>query len=235
MTTNPSLAAFDAVDAAITQRHSVRAFLPQPLGTGTVMEILDVAARSPSGHNTQPWQVHLLTGEALRRLSEAIFAVFDVPERAHEFVPEFDAYPSEWISPYLDRRRQVGKDMYTLLRVPRGDRAGMRQQARRNYAFFGAPVGLLFTLRRVMVPGSVLDLGIFLQSVMVAAQARGIATCPQAAFANFHKVIKPSLGLADDEVLICGMAMGWRDASAAVNHLDVGRQSASDFTRVHSL
>jgi nitroreductase len=221
-----------AIDDVITQRRSVREFSPGPIALKTVMEILDVAARSPSGHNTQAWNVHVLVDGALRRLSQSILERLEVTGSMPD-QPEFDAYPSEWISPYIDRRRKVGKDMYTLLGIARGDTEGMRTQLFKNYTFFGAPVGLIFTLPRIMVPGSVLDLGMFMQSVMLAALARGISTCPQAAFAPFHRIICEQLGLPRDQVVVCGMSMGYADASAPVNQVVTHREPASSFSFVH--
>lgn len=221
-----------AIDEVITSRRSVRQFYPAPIPVETVIEILDVAARAPSGHNTQAWNVHVLVEDALHRLSESILerlnATDSVPDQ-----PEFDSYPREWISPYIDRRRKVGKDMYTLLSIPRGDTKGMRTQLLKNYTFFGAPVGLMFTLPRIMVPGSVLDLGMFMQSVMLTALARGISTCPQAAFAPFHRIISEQLCLPRDQVVICGMSMGYADATAPVNQVVTQREPASSFSFVH--
>ena len=223
-----------AVDATIRARRSVRQFLPDPIPIATVLEILEVAAWSPSGHNTQAWQVHVLSGEALQAFSARLLTEFAQPDAETRLRPEFDSYPAEWVSPYIDRRRKVGRDMYTLLGIERGDKEGMQGQLARNYAFFGAPVGLIFTLQRVMVPGSVMDLGMFMQSIMLAARARGIDTCPQAAFAPFHRSISEQLGLAEDQVVICGMSMGRADASAAVNSVSTQREPAASFTVVHA-
>jgi nitroreductase len=223
-----------AVDLTIASRRSIRKFLERAVSRQTVLEILDIAARSPSGHNAQAWNVHVLMGDPLRALSDAILAQLDDPEMPAKHRPEFDSYPAEWISPYIERRRRVGKDMYTLLGIPRGDTAGMRAQLARNYRFFDAPVGLIFTLQRVMVPGSVLDLGMFMQSAMLAARARGIDTCPQAAFAPFHSVIAEQLSLPADQVVICGMSLGHADHAAAVNQVVTHREPASSFTTIHT-
>jgi nitroreductase len=222
------------VDAAIRSRRSVRQFLPAPIAVATVMEILDVAARSPSGHNTQAWHVHVLTGRSLRAMSARILAEFAQPDALTRLEPEFDSYPSEWVSPYIDRRRKVGKDMYTLLGIERGDKDRMHGQLARNYTFFGAPVGLIFTLQRIMVPGSVMDLGMFLQSIMLAARARGLDTCAQAAFAPFHRSIAAELAIPSDQVVICGMSMGHADEAAAVNRVVTQREPAASFTVVHA-
>jgi len=229
-----ALAAREAVDVAIRTRRSVRQFLATPVALDTVMEILDVAARAPSGHNTQAWRVHVLTGASLRTLSDALLALVRDPEAMASLRPEFDAYPAQWVPPYIDRRRQVGKDMYTLLGIPRGDSAGMQAQLARNYAFFGAPIGLIFTVQRVMLPGSAMDLGMFLQSLMLAARVRGLDTCPQAAFSPFHRVIARQLGLDDEQVVLCGMSLGHADPDAAINRLRTPREPAASFTAIHS-
>jgi nitroreductase len=232
MNSNDTLRA--AIDQTIVSRRSIRQFLPDEVPRQTVLDILDVAARSPSGHNAQAWNVHMLTGKALRDLSDSILAQVDDPELLANNRPEFDSYPTEWISPYIDRRRKVGRDMYTLLGIPRGDAAGMRAQLAQNYRFFGAPVGLIFTLQRIMVPGSVLDLGMFMQSVMLAARARGVDTCPQAAFAPFHRLISTQLSLPADQIVICGMSLGYADNNAAVNKVVTHREPASSFTMIHT-
>lgn len=223
-----------AVDQTIVSRRSVRQYLAREVPRADVLDILEVAARSPSGHNAQAWNVHVLTGQALSRLSDSILAQFDDPDLLANHLPEFDSYPSEWISPYIERRRRLGKDMYTLLGIPRGDAAGMRAQLAKNYRFFDAPVGLIFTLQRIMLPGSVLDLGMFMQSVMLAARARGVDTCPQAAFAPFHRLISKELALPDDQIVICGMSLGYADNDAAVNRVVTHREPAASFTTIHT-
>ncbi|MGE0071116.1 MAG: nitroreductase, partial [Thiomonas sp.] len=158
-----------AVDAAITSRRSIRRFLPTPVARETIEAILQVAARAPSGTNTQPWQVHVLTGAAKDRLSARILAAYDDPAQAAQHTEEYAYYPREWRSPYIDRRRKVGWDLYGLLGIAKGDKAAMHAQHGRNYRFFDAPVGMIFTIARVMQQGSWLDYGMFLQNIMIAA------------------------------------------------------------------
>jgi nitroreductase len=219
------------VDAAITSRRSIRAFLPTPIPEATVREILDVASRAPSGTNTQPWKVHVLTGDARRRLSDAITAAYDDPAERAQHAEEYDYYPREWVSPYIDRRRKVGWDLYGLLGIAKTDKERMHAQHRRNYEFFGAPVGLMFTIDRVMRQGSWLDMGMFLQSVMVAARAHGLDTCPQAAFTPFHRLIGEAIAIPDDQQLVCGMSLGVRDPDAIENTLITEREPVGSFTR----
>jgi nitroreductase len=229
----PTPASIAAVDDAITSRRSLRAFLPTPVPRAEIEAILAVAARSPSGTNTQPWKVHVLTGAAKESLSRDILAAFDDPvERARHTEP-YAYYPTEWRSPYIDRRRKVGWDLYSLLGIAKTDKAAMHAQHARNYSFFDAPVGLMFTIDKVMQQGSWLDYGMFLQSVMVAARARGLDTCPQAAFTQFHRIIGAHLKLGADEMLVCGMSLGHADPAAVANQLVTEREPVAAFTQFH--
>lgn len=220
-----------AVDAAITSRRSIRRFLPTPVPRETIEQILAVASRAPSGTNTQPWKVTVLTGRAKEALSERIRAIYDDPQELALHTEEYAYYPTQWVPPYLDRRRKVGWDLYGLLGITKGDKLRMHEQHGRNYAFFDAPVGLMFTIDRVMQQGSWLDYGMFLQNVMVAARARGLDTCPQAAFTQFHRVIGEFIGLGPDEMLVCGMSLGHADPNAVENTLVTERAPVSEFTR----
>ncbi len=222
-----------AVETAIVTRHSMRAFLPTPVPRALIEELLAVAARAPSGTNTQPWQVHVLTGAAKERLVTRIQAVYDDPEELATHAEEYAYYPREWVSPYIDRRRKVGWDLYGLLGITKGDKLRMHEQHGRNYRFFDAPVGLMFTIDRVMQQGSWLDYGMFLQNLMVAARGRGLHTCPQAAFTQFHRVIAEELGLSPQQQVVCGMSLGYADPSAVENTLVTERDPVAAFTRFH--
>lgn len=219
------------VDAAITSRRSLRAFLPTPVPHETLVDILQVAARAPSGTNTQPWKVYVLTGEALQALSRQVLAAYDDPAVAAQHQEEYAYYPRQWQPPYIDRRRKVGWDLYTLLGIAKGDKERMHAQHGRNYRFFDAPVGLVFTIDRVMEQGSWLDYGMFLQSIMVAARARGLDTCPQAAWTQFHRIVLPAVGATEHEMLVCGMALGHADMDAVENTLQTEREPVSAFAR----
>lgn len=222
-----------AVDDAITSRRSLRAFLPTPVARETIEDILRVASRAPSGTNTQPWQVHVLTGAARDTLCQRILAAHDDPAVAATHTEEYAYYPTQWQSPYIDRRRKVGWDLYGLLGLAKTDKAGMHRQHGRNYSFFDAPVGLVFTIDRVMQQGSWLDYGMFLQSIMVAARARGLDTCPQAAFTQYHRLIAEQLGLSAGEMVVCGMALGHADPDAIENTLVTERAAVSEFATFH--
>ena len=220
-----------AIETAIATRHSIRAFLPTPVPEETIRAILGLAARAPSGTNTQPWKVYVLTGEAKRALSRRLLAAYDDPAEQAAHTEEYDYYPTEWRSPYIDRRRKVGWDLYGLLGIAKGDKARMHAQHARNYQFFGAPVGLMFTIDRIMRQGSWLDYGMFLQNIMVAARARGLDTCPQAAFTQFHRIIMEHLGAPAGHMLVCGMSLGHADPNAVENTLVTEREPVSGFAR----
>lgn len=220
-----------AVDEAITSRHSMRAYLPTPVPRSTIEEILRVASRAPSGTNTQPWKVWVLTGAARQRVSERIRAAHNDPVERATHTEEYAYYPVEWRSPFVDRRRKVGWDLYGLLGIGKADKQRMHEQQARNYDFFGAPVGLFFTIDRVMQTGSWLDYGMFLENIMVAARGRGLDTCPQAAFTQFHRIIAEELQLPANEMLVCGMALGHADPAAVENTLVTEREPVAGFAR----
>lgn len=213
--------------AAITGRRSVRAFLPDPVPRAVIERILDIAARAPSGTNMQPWRAYALAGEEKEKLSRAVLA-------AHDSGPpggaEYRYYPPEFFEPYLSRRRKVGWDMYALLGIARGETEKMHAQHGRNYLFFDAPVGIVFTIDRRLEIGSWLDYGMFLQNLMIAARAFGLETCPQAAFAPHQAVVREALGIPDNEIVVCGVAIGREDKSAPVNRLETEREPAAGFT-----
>jgi nitroreductase len=205
------------IDQIITSRKSVRAFLSTPVAQEDIQKILEVAAYAPSGTNAQPWKVYVLTGQIKQQLSDEILTAHHDPHNPHK--EEYHYYPTEWLSPYLERRRKVGWDLYALLGLKRENKAGIHAQQGRNYVFFDAPVGLIFTIDRVMQQGSWLDYGMFLQNIMLAAKARGLDTCPQAAFAQYHLIIQRVLNLPDQEMVVCGMSLGYADLSKVENTL----------------
>jgi nitroreductase len=221
----------EAVDAAITSRRSIRAFLPTPVAREDIEQILEVSARAPSGTNTQPWKVYVLTGDARTALSEAILAVHTDPAQSQQHTEEYAYYPRQWVAPFIDRRRKVGWDLYSLLGLTRDNKSGMAAQHARNFRFFDAPVGLIFTIDRVLEQGSWLDYGMFLQNVMVAARGRGLDTCPQAAFTQYHRIIAAHLNLPENETVVCGMALGWADMDKIENSLVTEREPVASFVR----
>jgi len=216
-----------ATDTAITSRRSIRRFLPISVPRAVVEEILNVAARAPSGTNMQPWRGYALAGAERDALSAAVLAVFDAEEKGHR--QEVQYYPDEFFEPYLSRRRTVGWGLYGRLGIARGENAKMKAQHRRNFQFFDAPVGMIFTVDRRLATGSWLDYGMFLQNIMTAARARGLDTCAQAAWSHYHRAIRPVLDLAPEEVVVCGMALGYADPDAPENGLRTERATARDF------
>lgn len=224
----------DAVDQALTTRHAVRAFLPRAVDRSVVQTLLDIARRAPSGTNTQPWRVYVLQGASRESLCEKVCAAHDAlrdnPALAAQYQEAYDYYPTHWVSPYLERRRENGWGLYGLLGIGKGDRDKMHQQHQRNFRFFGAPVGLMFTVDTVLGRGSLLDYGTFLQSIMVGARVRGLDTCPQAAWNAFASIILPHIGAGPQEMLVCGMALGYADSQALVNRFATPREPVESFT-----
>ena len=222
------------VDAAITSRMSARAFTAQPVPRQTLTELLQVASRAPSGTNTQPWKVYVLQGNSRNTLCDKVCSAHDAiranPELAAQYREEYDYYPEKWVSPYIDRRRENGWGLYGLLGIGKADKDKMHLQHQRNYKFFDAPVGLMFTMDKVMGRGSLVDYGMFLQNIMVAARGHGLHTCPQAAWNGFGKIILPHIGAGPDEMLICGMALGYADETDVVNTFKTPRVPVDEFT-----
>ncbi len=211
---------------AIASRRSVRGFLPDPVPRATIEAILRAAARAPSGSNIQPWKVRVTQGAEKARLSAALRAA----HAAGTKVPrEYHYYPRQWREPFQTRRRRLGFELYRLTGVARGDVVAAGAQRARNYDFFGAPVGLMFTLDRDMEQGSWLDTGMFIQSVMLAARRFGLDTCPQAAFCDHHDVVRAVLGLPEDQVLVCGMSLGFADPEEPANALTSEREPIEAF------
>jgi len=224
-----------SVDAAITSRMSVRAFLPRPVPRATLEHLLAVASRAPSGTNTQPWKVYVLQGRSRDALVDKVCTAHDAlradPSLAAQYKEAYDYYPEKWISPYVDRRRENGWGLYGLLGITKGDKDRMHAQHQRNFRFFDAPVGLMFTIDRVMGRGSLMDYGMFMQNIMVAARAHGLHTCPQAAWNGYASIILPHIGAGDNEMLVCGMSLGYADPDEAVNGFHTPREPVASFTQ----
>ncbi len=213
------------LEQAIAGRRSVRAFLPQPVPQSTVARILEIASRAPSGTNIQPWKVHVLAGERRAALTRAIL---DVREAEG---PDYKGRGTarKWEEPYISRRRKIGWDLYGLLGIERGDKPAMWRQHGRNYEFFGAPVGLMFVIERDFHAASWLDLGMFMQNVMLAARQEGLDTCPQGAFLHYEDVVSEFLDLPETDALASGMSLGYADNNAPENALTTEREKVEDF------
>jgi nitroreductase len=219
-----------SIEEAMLSRRSLRAFRSDPVPRETVERILALASRAPSGTNIQPWHVTVVAGEARARLTQAMYAEF--MERGEEaWKREFDYYPSKWREPYLSRRRKIGWDLYGLLGIGKGERERTHRQHARNYLFFDAPIGLVITLERDLPVGAWLDTGMFLQNVMLAARAFGLDTCPQAAIASAHPVLRRELAIPEEQVVVCGMSLGYARADAIENTLVTVREPVARFAR----
>ncbi|MFB2538709.1 MULTISPECIES: nitroreductase [unclassified Acinetobacter] len=223
-----------AVDDAITSRHSVRAFLDRQVDQQVIKDILAVASRAPSGTNTQPWKVYVAMGkkrdEIVEKVCEAQKAVSENPELAEQYQETFKYYPEKWISPFIDRRRENGWGLYGLLGIQKGDKDKMAAQHLRNFKLFDAPVALFFTVNKAMGIGSKMDIAMMMQNVMVAAKPRGLDTCPQAAWNHFHPIVTDLMGIPEDEELVCTIALGYADPDALVNTFITPRIAVDEFT-----
>ncbi|MDR2677962.1 MAG: nitroreductase [Zoogloeaceae bacterium] len=215
------------VDEAIRARHSIRRFLPKPVDKAVLTEILQLAARAPSGTNVQPWRVHALAGEERKALSRAILEQYEQGKKEGR---AFDYYPPEWKEPWISRRRKVGLGLYSLLGIAKGDKERMHAQTGRNYLFFDAPVGLILTMDRQLGRGMFLDYGIFIGNILLAARARGLDTCVQNAFADYPETICRHLGIGDNELIVSGIALGYADPDAPENTLETEREPVEAFT-----
>lgn len=215
------------VFTALKQRRSVRAFLDRPVEDELIREILDAARWAPSGGNLQPWEVIVLRGNSLRTLGDALAAA----RAAGPAMPDYTYYPQEWFEPFKSRRMQCGLAMYQALEIGREDKEKRLAAWNRNYHFFGAPLGILLFLDRRLSQGSWIDMGMFMQSLLLAAQARGLASCPQAALAEYPGMVRVQLGLPDELALLGGIALGYADTRAAVNSYRTERETPDTFTR----
>ena len=217
------------VSEALDSRLSVRAFLDKPVPEETVREILERASRAPSGGNLQPWHVIVLTGAARERLLDAVAR--KMPHAPKGEGTEYNIYPPDLKEPYRSRRFRIGEMMYEKLGIPREDKAARLMQFAHNYRFFGAPVGLLFTIDRSMQEGQWADLGMFMQSIMLLAREYGLDTCPQEAWAVWYRTIGELFEIPAEHMLFCGMALGYRDPDAPVNRLRSERAPLTEFAR----
>ena len=209
------------------RRKSIRAFRPEPVPRQIIERILTAAARAPSGTNTQPWQVRILTGAARQRLVDAVLSF----RNEHPGVEKwgYDYYPKKWKEPYLARRRKLGLDMYALLGIARGEEQRMLEQLNRNFAFFDAPVGMIFSIDRDLERGSWLDYGMFIQSIALAAEGEGLSTCLQGFWVAHADIVADTLAFRPEEELVCGLALGYSDPDAPINRLCSERAPLADF------
>lgn len=223
-----TIVAANPVEHAILERRAVRGFRPDPVPHETVLHLLDVAARAPSGTNMQPWQVIALAGDALDDFRERLVAAYLSGDGTDKI--EHIYYPSPLFEPYISRRRKIGWDLYGLLGIARGETDKMRAQVANNLRFFGAPVGLICLIDKRMRIGSWIDYGMFLQNLCLAARARGLDSCPMAVFAEFPRTIRRLLAIPEEMEIVCGFALGTEDRDAPANALRTERVPAASFT-----
>lgn len=224
--TDINQAAPDVFAAAHTRR-SIRAYKSDPVPPQTLRDIVELGRHAPSGSNIQPWRVHVLTGATLKRVGTAIQSAFLSEEHGHK--RDYDYYTDPVFEPYLKRRRECGWGLYGILGIGRGDHEKSKAYRASNYTFFGAPAGLIFTIERKLEKGSWLDYGMFLQTLMLAARAKGLHTCAEASIASYPDVVRRELGLSDVWVVICGMAMGYADNAAIVNTFQPSRITLDEY------
>jgi nitroreductase len=213
------------LDTVIGSRKSVRAFRPDAVPKQHLVQILDAARAAPSNFNSQPWRVYVLTGEAKRALSDTLL-------QAHvaQTMPLFSPFPKNNPPECAARVDDFGRRLYASVGVDRADMAGRARVSGRNFVFFDAPVGMIFTIHAALTKHSWLDFGLFLQTLMLAARVRGLSTCPQVSFVRFQSIIAEQLKLGPDELVTCGMSCGYADEEAAVNRLNMPREPLDGFT-----
>jgi nitroreductase len=215
------------VSEAISSRITTRAFLDKPVPGAVLREILETAKRAPSGGNLQPWHVWVLGGDEMVRFKALIKEKVAVSPRGEG--TEYHIYPPELKEPYKARRFKCGEDMYATISVPREDKFGRLMNFARNFEFFGAPAAFFFAIDRTMQQGQWADLGMFMQSIMLLAREHGLHTCPQEAWAIWHKTVGEFFAIPPELMLFCGMGIGTMDAAHPINTLRTERAPLDEF------
>ncbi|GAA4852328.1 nitroreductase [Actinomycetospora corticicola] len=223
-----------SVSEALRSRRSVRAFRPTPVPRELVEELLALASRSASNSNTQPWRVHVVTGDAKRRLAEDLWEALDAGHRHPQPGYTYQPAPEAWVEPFRSRRAAFGDQLYRqCLGVEHDDAEGRDCHHRRNYEFFGAPVGMILTVSAHPLDGALVDAGQFLQGLMLAAREAGLDTCAQASFIDFHRVLRRHLDIGDDQIVVCGVALGYADHEHPLDEVVTPREAVSAFATFH--
>ncbi len=223
------------VEKAILERHSVRAFTEQEVSDGCLRDILAKASYAPSGTNTQPWKVYVVKGETKAQITAQVVAsvnsIYSGRINRDQFNPPYLYYSEKWFDPYLRRRRENGWTMYSLLGIGKDDKLARHEQQLRNFKFFDAPVGLFFTTHKELEAGAKMAIAMLMQNIMLIARAKGLDTCPQASWNDYHQMIMPILGAEDDEVFVCGMSLGYSNRENKINQLRTPREPIEEFVR----
>lgn len=224
-----------SVSEAIASRTSVRAFKSTPISKDIIEEILSKAARAPSGSNIQPWKVYVTQGNVLKNICQQVCdayeSIYQDPTVATKYTPQYNYYPNTWETPYIERRRQNGWSLYGLLGISKGDKEKMYTQHRRNFECFDAPVCLFFTINKNLEAGSILDYGMFLENIMLLAKEYSLDTCAQGAWNNFWEIITTNIMANDDEMFLCGMALGYANPEATINSFRTPRVELDEFVK----
>lgn len=230
----PTTPAAHTVADALLSRHSVRAFQPRAVPREQVERLLELASRAPSNSNVQPWHVHVLSGRSKRSLTSAILEAYDTSGRVALREYPYQPPPDRWCEPYRTRRRAFGESLYSgALGIPPDDARRRECHHRRNYDFFGAPVGLILTVSRHPLQSALIDAGLFLQALMLAARAEGLDTCAEASFIDFYPVIRRALRIGHDQLIVCGVALGFADPDHCLNRLRTTREPVSKIATFH--
>ena len=221
------------VKEAFTSRRSVRRFLPKTVPIEKINNILECATFAPSGHNIQPCHVYVVQGKKKEAITNSILKSIK-DGSAKSFKQEFDYYPTEWFEPFISRRRAVGCELYKLLNISKDDYEARDKQMQENFHFFGAPVGMFITMDKRLATGTFMDVGMFIQSILVGARGEGLHSCGQVAFTRFHSLIADQLNFKENEMLVCGVSIGYEDTDAPENTLRVEKLKYTDFTTFYS-
>jgi nitroreductase len=212
------------LEELLRERYSCRAFQPDPVPHATIARILTAAQRTASWCNSQPWQIVIASGAAKERFRREIYTA------ASSGAPQDGdfAFPREYLGVYLERRRESGFQLYNTLGIARGDKAAYAQQALENYNFFGAPhVAIIHTDEALGIYGAI-DCGAYVGNFLLAAQALGIGTIPQAALARHSGLIRRHFKLADHRRVVCGISFGFPDSDHRINSYRTSRAGIAD-------
>lgn len=219
------------VSEAVASRRSIRAFLDKPVDKAALLRVLDKARRAPSGGNVQPWHGVVVAGDALKSLIDVVAAKM----AAGESTPEYDIYPPNLPEPYKARRSGCAEEMYAAIGIAREDRAARIQHVMRNFTAFGAPVVLFCHTPAFMGSPQWSDLGMWLQTIMLLLREEGLDSCPQEAWSTHGGTIRKHLGIPDDHVLFCGIAIGHADPAAPVNNAIIRRADLEEMIRFEGI
>jgi nitroreductase len=219
-----------AIDQVVRTRRSIRRFTDRPVSKKLLLEILDIARRAPSNSNMQPWRVYLVGGAAKDKVAQALS---DAHQKSPaDYQPERPMYAPNLPAPYSDRLQQFGRVLYGALGIDRADMEARGRYVARNLNFYAAPIGAFFTVDRRMEANSWFDCGLFAQTFMLAAKARGLDTCPQIFLTKYHSVVRRHLPIDDSQIIACGMSIDYGDTSSVEYSIDIPRIPVNEFASI---